>query len=491
MTASMRLDQLLTGIAEPTGVGDIVVSGLCLDSRAVRPGEVFVALQGGREHGTAYLAQAEAGGASVVLAQGPALPSVDSRLPLIWVDGLDQRLGELAARFYGHPAEALRLTGVTGTNGKTSVVQLLAQALQLLGYRSASIGTLGAGAPGALQSGERTTPDAIAVQRQLAQFRDQGITDVAMEVSSHALVQGRVNAVSFDTAVFTNLTRDHLDYHGSMEAYGEAKARLFDWPQLPAAAINIDDDFGHQLAARPHAAALYTMSAQADPRAAVRASAVTTSLAGLHFTLTTPWGEGRVHSPLLGRFNVANLLAVATCLGIRGVSFPLLLDVLRKLQPVNGRMNRLGGEAGRPLAVIDYAHTPDALSQALQALREHGQGRLVCVFGCGGDRDQGKRPLMAAAAEALADQLVITDDNPRSEDGDQIVEQIVLGLQRPAQARVIRDRAAAITWALAQAGAHDMVLVAGKGHETYQEGRQGRIPFDDFAVARTALEQYA
>ncbi|AFC84857.1 UDP-N-acetylmuramoyl-L-alanyl-D-glutamate--2,6-diaminopimelate ligase [Frateuria aurantia] len=491
MTTSWTLAGLLDAIADPAGAGDIVVSGLCLDSRAVRSGDVFVALNGSREHGIVHLTQAEQGGAVAVLAQTPLVPGLVTALPVIWIEALDQRLGELAARFYGRPSAALRLTGVTGTNGKTSVVQLLAQAQQRLGYRSASIGTLGAGAPGALRAGERTTPDAIAVQCQLAAFREAGFTDVAMEVSSHALVQGRVNAVDFELAVFTNLTRDHLDYHGSMEAYGAAKAGLFEWPSLRAAAINIDDDFGRGLMRRPGALQRLSLSAEGDPAAAVRAEGVVASLAGLDFQLITPWGEGPVHSPLLGRFNVANLLAVVACLGLQGTDFPQLVEVLQQLQPVNGRMNRLGGEGGQPLVVIDYAHTPDALQQALQALREHGRGRLICVFGCGGDRDAGKRPLMGAAAEAWADQLVVTDDNPRNEDGEQIVGQILQGVTDPCAATVIRDRAAAIAWALAQAGAEDMVLVAGKGHETYQEGRQGRIPFDDFAVASTALEQYA
>jgi UDP-N-acetylmuramoyl-L-alanyl-D-glutamate--2,6-diaminopimelate ligase len=379
--------------------------------------------------------------------------------------------------------------GVTGTNGKTSTVQLLAQALEYLGHRAATIGTLGAGLHGQVQEGERTTPDAINVQGLLASFRNDGATHVAMEVSSHALEQGRVAAVAFDVAAFTNLTRDHLDYHGTMEAYGEAKARLFAWPTLEAAAINVDDAFGRTLAQRiPQGARALRLSAESRADADIRATNIVTSAEGLAFDLQTPWGSHAVRSRLLGRFNVANLLAVIACLGALDAPFERIVEAVEALEPINGRMNRLGGVSGLPLVVVDYAHTPDALEQALTALRAHCEGELICVFGCGGERDAGKRPQMGGIAERLADRIIVTDDNPRGEDGDLIVAQIVAGLRQPDMATVERDRAKAIGLALSSAQPGDVVLIAGKGHETYQEGAHGKRPFDDLAVARQALE---
>lgn len=487
MTA--RLDQLLHGIAETPGVGDIVVSGLTLDSRQVRPGDAFFALRGTREHGIAFARGAVERGARVVLAEAPAAAVDGIGVPVLWVDGLHGKVSEIASRFFGRPSESLRIIGVTGTNGKTSTVQLLAQALEQLGHRAATIGTLGAGLHGHLKEGERTTPDAIHVQGLLASFRDEGATHVAMEVSSHALEQGRVAAVAFDVAAFTNLTRDHLDYHGSMEAYGEAKAKLFAWPTLDAAAINVDDAFGRTLAQRiPQGVRALRLSTDNHADAEVRASNIATSAEGLAFDLQTPWGAHAVRSHLLGRFNVANLLAVIACLGALGAPFDRIVEVVESLEPINGRMNRLGGVAGLPLVVVDYAHTPDALEQALAALRAHCEGRLICVFGCGGERDAGKRPQMGAIAERLADRIIVTDDNPRGEDGDVIVAQIVAGLRQPDMATVERDRALAIGLALSSAQPGDVVLIAGKGHETYQEGAHGKRPFDDLAVARQALE---
>jgi UDP-N-acetylmuramoyl-L-alanyl-D-glutamate--2,6-diaminopimelate ligase len=312
-----------------------------------------------------------------------------------------------------------------------------------------------------------------------------------MEVSSHALDQGRVNAVAFDVAVFTNLTRDHLDYHGTMQAYGAAKERLFAWPGLRTAIINVDDAFGRALAARVHGdVELLRYGVERDD-ADVVASAIETGAAGLRFHLATPWGEGAIATRLLGRFNVSNLLAVAACLGKLGFSFDAIVEALAALAPVSGRMNRLGGEARAPLVVVDYAHTPDALEQALTSLRAHTHGRLICVFGCGGERDAGKRPEMGAIAEALADRIVITDDNPRGEDGDAIVAQIVAGLKDPDAATIERDRRAAIALAIGDAKPGDIVLIAGKGHEPYQEIAGARHAFDDLAVARAVLEARA
>jgi UDP-N-acetylmuramoyl-L-alanyl-D-glutamate--2,6-diaminopimelate ligase len=489
---SQRLDQLLLGIADAKGAGDIVVSGLALDSRQVREGHAFFALRGTRGHGIDFAASAVERGARVVLAEAPAgeAPALD--VPVVWIERLHAQVGEIASRFYGRPSEALRVVGVTGTNGKTSTVQLIAQALHHLGHRPATIGTLGAGLHGHVEEGERTTPDAIRVQELFASFRAQGATHVAMEVSSHALEQGRVGAVAFGTAVFTNLTRDHLDYHGSMEAYGNAKAKLFAWPTLTHAVINVDDAFGRELLGRtPERVRKLRASAAGDLASDVRASNILTSAEGLRFDLHTPWGSRPVQTHLIGRFNVDNLLAVAAVLGALGEPFDHIVGALSALHPVNGRMSRLGGHHGQPLVVVDYAHTPDALEQSLHAVRAHAEGRLICVFGCGGERDAGKRPLMGGIAERLADVTIVTDDNPRGEDGDVIVAQILAGFARPETAVVLRDRAAAIAEALRLARAGDVVLIAGKGHETYQEGASGKRPFDDLAVARAALEVHA
>ncbi|HEV2539376.1 MAG TPA: UDP-N-acetylmuramoyl-L-alanyl-D-glutamate--2,6-diaminopimelate ligase [Frateuria sp.] len=484
--SAASLASLLEGFADAGALGDLRIGGLTLDSRQARPGDAFVALRGARAHGIAFAADAVARGATLVLAETPVVAGFTPGVPVLWIDRLHARLGEIAARFYGHPSRALRLIGVTGTNGKTSTVQLITQALARLGHRAASIGTLGAGFHGQLDEGERTTPDAISVQRLLARFRDQGATHVAMEVSSHALEQGRVGAVDFEVAVFTNLTRDHLDYHGTMEAYGAAKAKLFAWPSLKAAVVNVDDPFGRELATRlPAGVRLLRTSAADATGAEVAAQAIATSAEGLAFAVRTPWGAQAVHSPLLGRFNVENLLAVIACLGALGEPFDPLVEAVQSLVPVNGRMNRIGGDGRQPLVVVDYAHTPDALEQALTALRAHCAGRLVCVFGCGGERDAGKRPQMGAIAQRLADVPIVTDDNPRGEDGDAIVAQILAGMRPPVA--VQRDRAAAIAQAIAQAGADDVVLIAGKGHETYQEGAAGKRAFDDLAVARAAL----
>jgi UDP-N-acetylmuramoyl-L-alanyl-D-glutamate--2,6-diaminopimelate ligase len=488
----MPLSALLQGEPSLPPGFDPVVAGLCADSRALQAGDAFVALAGASTHGLRHAAQVQAAGASVVLFEPPA-PEGDA-LPAnaIAVPGLRRRQGELADRFYGAPSRALAVTGVTGTNGKTSTVQLIAQALTLHGDVAGSIGTLGAGLHGQLVAGERTTPDVIAVHRLLAGMRGQGAGHVAMEVSSHALEQGRVDAVAFRTAVFTNLTRDHLDFHGTMEAYGAAKARLFAWPTLQAVVVNLDDAFGPGLLAGAHAGARRIgLSSRGHAGALLRAEHVTLAPDGLHFELVEAGARHAVLSPLLGRFNVDNLLAVAGVL--RALDWPLadVAAMLPRLSPVGGRMSRVGGRNGQPLVVVDYAHTPDALEQALASLREHTPGRLTCVFGCGGERDVGKRPQMAAIAEAGADAVVVTDDNPRHEDGDAIVAGILAGFRQPDAVRVQRDRARAITDAIAAAAAGDVVLVAGKGHEPYQELAGVRHAFDDLVVAQSALEARA
>ena len=470
------------------------IAGLTLDSRRVRPGDAFVALAGARTHGLAHAAEALRRGAACVLFEPPlpldAVPTdFDATDPrLVAVPGLRARLGGLADRYFDAPSEALSVIGVTGTNGKTSTVQLVSQALHGAQRPVGSIGTLGAGMHGALRAGERTTPDVIQVHALLAELRDAGAAVAAMEVSSHALDQGRVDGVRFDIAAFTNLTHEHLDYHGTLEAYGAAKARLFAWPGLSAAVINLDDAFGRSLLpSLPFALKAIGTSARGAADATLRAEHVVLDPSGLEFDLCC--GESRAHvvSALLGRFNVDNLLTAAGCLLALDWDVERIAAAVPALAPVPGRMNRLGGGATAPLVVVDYAHTPDALEQALFSLRDHLRGRLLCVFGCGGERDRAKRPQMAAAAERLAERVIVTDDNPRGEDGDAIVAEILAGFARPEAVTVERDRAAAIAVAIGEAHAGDIVLIAGKGHETWQEKQGVRQPFDDLAVARAAM----
>ncbi len=490
--ATTSLQALLDGIAPvPHELAGVPVRGLSLDSRSIGAGEGFVALAGARGHGLAHVQQAEQRGAACVLFEPPVASAPATSLPTVAVQGLRTQLGLLAERAYDAPSQRLRLVGVTGTNGKTSTVHLLAQALAAADVDVATIGTLGAGRPGAMVEGERTTPDVLSVHALLRQFVDAGISDVAMEVSSHALDQGRVDRLRFAVAVFTNLSRDHLDYHGDMASYGATKARLFAWPGLEAAVINTDDAFGAQLAAQVPAT-VRVLRCGLKPLADgslpdFHACDVRTDHAGLRFTLVTPAAEIAVTTRLLGRFNVANLLGVAATLHALGWPVPQVAQMLPRLESVPGRMSRLGGN-GRPLVVVDYAHTPDALEQALSSLREHTPGRLHCVFGCGGERDRGKRPQMAAIAQSGADEVIVTDDNPRGEDGDAIVAEILGGFETGAPVRIVRDRARAIATAIANAAASDTVLVAGKGHEPYQEVAGQRFPFDDRQHAARALE---
>ncbi len=489
MSRAMPLSQLLPDVALPR---DIVVSGLVMDSRRIGPGDAFVALPGVDEeagqHGLAHAAQAQSAGAAAILFEPPAPCAHPAPAGAIAVPGLRARLAAMADLFHGHPSRAMTVVGATGTNGKTSIVQLLAQAWHLRGLASGSIGTLGAGPHGRLQPTGFTTPLVLQTHALLAELRDAGVRAVAMEVSSHALDQGRVDGVRFDVAVFTNLTRDHLDYHGDMDAYGAAKARLFAWPGLRAAVLNLDDAFGRRLqAAAAPGLELVGVSSRGQAGARVHASAVVLDAGGIAFDLVVDGVAHPVRSPLLGRFNVDNLVAVAGVLHALGDAPAEIAATLARLQPVPGRMNRLGGQDGMPLVVVDYAHTPDALEQALSSLRAHAASRLLCVFGCGGERDRGKRPQMARIAERLADVVLVTDDNPRREPGQAIVEDIMAGFHAPAAVAVERDRARAIERAIGQSGPDDIVLVAGKGHEPYQEVAGVRHRFDDTEVALAAL----
>ncbi|AJO80503.1 UDP-N-acetylmuramoyl-L-alanyl-D-glutamate--2,6-diaminopimelate ligase [Pseudomonas sp. MRSN 12121] len=465
---------------------DLLIRELTLDSRNVRAGDLFLAVPGGKFDGRAHIADALQRGAAAVAYEvegATVLPITD--VPLIPVKGLAAQLSSIAGRFYGDPSRSLNLIGVTGTNGKTSVTQLVAQALDLLGQRCGIVGTLGSGFYGALQSGLHTTPNPIAVQATLADLKNSGAKAVAMEVSSHGLDQGRVTALAFDVAVLTNLSRDHLDYHGTMQAYGAAKAKLFGWADLGCRVINIDDEFGRLLASEEQDSRLITYSLE-DPQAYLYCREAQFDDEGVRATLVTPQGEHHLRSTLLGRFNLSNVLAAVGAL--LGLEYPLdeILRVLPKLEGPAGRMQRLGG-GSQPLVVVDYAHTPDALEKVLLALRPHAKGRLLCLFGCGGDRDRGKRPLMAEVVERLADGVLVTDDNPRTEDPLQIFDDIRVGFSAVDKVDFVAGRGPAIAQLIAGASADDVVVLAGKGHEDYQEINGVRLDFSDLVEADRAL----
>ncbi|MBX8592249.1 UDP-N-acetylmuramoyl-L-alanyl-D-glutamate--2,6-diaminopimelate ligase [Pseudomonas cichorii] len=465
---------------------DPLIRELTLDSRNVRPGDLFLAVPGTKLDGRAHIADALQRGAAAVAYEvegSTVLPITD--VPLIPVKGLAAQLSAIAGRFYGEPSRGLNLVGVTGTNGKTSVTQLVAQALDLLGQHCGIVGTLGTGFYGALQSGRHTTPDPISVQATIADLKKAGARAVAMEVSSHGLDQGRATALDFDVAVLTNLSRDHLDYHGTMEAYGAAKAKLFAWPDLRCRVINLDDGFGRELAEVEHESRLITYSLQ-DKSASLYCRDAKFDDDGVRATLVTAHGEHFLRSRLLGRFNLSNVLAAIGAL--LGLEYALdeILKVLPKLEGPVGRMQRLGG-GDKPLVVVDYAHTPDALEQVLNALRPHAKGRLLCLFGCGGDRDSGKRPLMAEVVERLADGVWVTDDNPRTEAPGRIFDDIRPGFVNAAAVHFVEGRGQAIAELIASADATDVVVLAGKGHEDYQEIDGQRHAFSDLEEAAKAL----
>lgn len=470
-------------------VDDRVLREMVLDSRQVASGDLFVAVTGHQTDGRHFIAQAIAQGAAAVIAeaQGRAAEAqVDEMhgVPIVWLQQLERRLSALAGRFYQQPGEKLRLVAVTGTNGKTTTTQLLAQWAQQLDDVSAVMGTTGNGLLGKLIPTENTTGSPVAIQRQLSEFVSAGATLVAMEVSSHGLVQHRVAALPFAVAIFTNLTRDHLDYHGDMQHYAAAKWSLFSQHQIGQAIINIDDETGDQwFAALPDAVAVTTDYGRRPRNGArwVAANAIRYQPHGVSLTFDSSWGAGELTSHLLGEFNVNNLLLALAALLALGYPLAKLIATVPRLLPVCGRME-LFSAAGQPTVVVDYAHTPDALEKALTAARLHCRGKLWCVFGCGGDRDKGKRPLMGAIAEQLADMVVITDDNPRNEDPAAITRDILSGLLDPARATVIAGRAQAVANTFLRAARDDVVLIAGKGHEDYQIIGSQRLDYSDRAT---------
>ncbi|MBC8021811.1 MAG: UDP-N-acetylmuramoyl-L-alanyl-D-glutamate--2,6-diaminopimelate ligase [Burkholderiales bacterium] len=464
----------------------VPLADLTADSRNVKMGSIFVAYPGSVQDGRAYISEAIARGATAVIWEMSGFSWKEAwEIPNLGVENLRERISEIAGHLYGNPSDSMWMAGVTGTNGKTSVSQWVAAALDRTGRRSAVLGTLGNGLVGERAEAKNTTPDPIVLQRLLADYLRRGARHVAMEVSSHGLDQGRVSGIKYDAAVFTNLTRDHLDYHGSMQAYGEAKARLFEARGISSRVVNVDDEFGAALAKRFGDAITY--GTRGKPR--LLASRIALSDAGVRFHVDSEWGGAEVRAGALGAFNVSNLLAVLGTLLAAGLRFDEAVAAVGTLEAVPGRLERVGG-GNMPLVVVDYAHTPDALEKALEALRPAVAAghRLFCVFGCGGDRDPGKRPLMGAAAARLSDHVVVTSDNPRSESPAEIIRQVVAGI--PGEAEAIEDRQVAIFSAVHHATPGDVVLLAGKGHETYQEIAGVRHPFDDREVARAALADW-
>lgn len=470
-------------------MASVLVSELELDSRKVQPGTTFVALVGHVVDGRKFIASAIEKGANAVIAQAcdvKAHGTIDiiDDIPVVYLDALDKCLSEIAGQLYTYPD--MKLIGVTGTNGKTTITQLIAQWIGLVGSKAAVMGTTGNGFLDDLKEAANTTGNAVEIQHTLAALAEQQAQYTALEVSSHGLIQGRVKSLSFAAGVFTNLSRDHLDYHGTMEEYANAKLTLFTQHQCDQAIINVDDEVGAAWAKQLTNAIAVSLAPTTEFEHALWASQVAYAESGITIRFDGQFGEGTLHAPLIGEFNAANLmLAFATLLSL-GFDKSDLLATAAQLQPVLGRMELFQAE-NRAKVVVDYAHTPDALEKALQALRVHCDGQLWAIFGCGGDRDAGKRPMMAEIAERLGDKVVLTDDNPRSEDPVFIVKDMLAGLSKPAEAIVQHDRFKALSYALENAASQDIILLAGKGHEDYQIRNGETIHYSDRESAMQLL----
>ncbi len=486
---AITLQSLLHGMVDAPA---IEISGIATDSRLLRPGEVFLACAGESFHGLTFAKAVAAAGAVAIVydseTSGDVLP--DSDLPMIAFPYLQQKIGEIANRWFDSPSEALNVTAITGTNGKTTVAVLLSRCQQLLGQRCGYIGTLGKGIE-KIEGGGLTSPACIELHEALAAFRSEDATHAAIEVSSHALTQGRTDGVQFNTAIFTNLSRDHLDYHGDMQSYFEAKARLFTDNELDHRIINIDGEFGSKLADRCDSNVV-VVSTQfervSNGRPFVFARAVVADESGSRIRFDTSWGEVEVSVRMPGDFNVENTALVLACLLRNEVSLSDAREALAQVEAPPGRMQavRVAGSAKLPSVFVDFAHTPSALEKALKAIRQHSSNDLWCVYGCGGDRDRGRRSQMGKIAARLADYVVVTSDNPRSEDASNIIGDILAGMNESAI--VIEDRAAAIAYAIDNCSDSAIVMIAGKGHESVQIVGDKSIPFSDFEVALANLE---
>jgi UDP-N-acetylmuramoyl-L-alanyl-D-glutamate--2,6-diaminopimelate ligase len=477
-TGAVPLIKLVPESVDAT-LAAITVEGIELDSRKIKEGDLFLACKGRQFHGRQFVSQALERGAKAVLVESDLQEEqsyFESGVPVIPVSSLSSRSSQIAGEFYGHPSAEIELFGVTGTNGKTSCSQIVAQLCRCISGPCGVVGTLGSSLDGRVRETENTTPDGVTIQALLAGWLQKGVRHVAMEVSSHALDQGRVSGLQFDTAILTNLSRDHLDYHGDMGSYGEAKARLFSQEGLKRAVVNLDDNFGRSL--------LTTLGKKIDvltfslenPEADIFAEQVEFSARCTSASVCTPWGELNFQSPLLGEYNLSNILACIAALGASGVKLELVEKHIPDLAAVSGRMEVLS-DTGDIQVVVDYAHTPDALKEVLVSLRKHCEKKLWCLFGCGGDRDSGKRSQMGFMASTLADEVMLTSDNPRTEIPRQIIEQVLDGCEHDVL--VEEDRARAIEIVLSNAGEGDVVLIAGKGHEQYQQIGGQRIAFSD------------
>jgi UDP-N-acetylmuramoyl-L-alanyl-D-glutamate--2,6-diaminopimelate ligase len=484
-TDRFSLAELLPQLAQ-SDLAEMKVSGICQDSRLVKPGDLFFARDGVSHKGIDFVCSAAAEGAVAAIVDDVALAAADSinvTIPLIGVPDVAALIGGVASRFYGKPSLNMRVVGVTGTNGKTSCAHYIAQVLEFCGETCGLIGTVGNGLLGQLNDATHTTPDAIQLHKMLADLKHQGATVVVMEVSSHALDQQRVGGVHFDAAGFTNLSRDHLDYHGDMESYGAAKARLFCDMEIDHQVINADDEYGARILALNDGQERVSFGESEE--ANVWATEVALSATGIKAQIVMPQGTFELEAGLIGRFNLSNLLLTIAITERLGCSLDQIDAALRQITAVPGRMQRVSPD--QPLVVVDYAHTPDALEKALEALRTHCQGHLWCVFGCGGDRDTGKRTQMAAVAEKFADRVMVTSDNPRTEDPQQIIAMIMSGFGNADGVLSDVDRAIAIKKAIAELKSQDILLIAGKGHENYQDIQGVKMPFDDLEVALSVL----
>ena len=493
LTTTSCLNELLRGFADAPALD---IYGISSDSRSLKPGDLFLACAGHSSHGLDYITDAMSAGVAAVAwdCSTAPHPACVVTVPMIAVPDLATHLGEISNRFYARPSATVKVVGVTGTNGKTTVAWLIAQCLDRLEQACGYVGTLGVGISD-IEGGEgMTTPGVIEMHRHLAEFRDAGAANAAVEVSSHALAQNRIDGIAFDTVMFTNLSRDHLDYHGDMQSYAETKARLFLDYSTRHRIINLDSEFGTQLAEKC-GLDVVTVSTNfdrvANGRPYVFVRSVVARDSGSLVRVGSSWGDGEFDLPLPGDFNVANAVIVLALLLQQGVPLDKACDVLSTVTAPPGRMQRVSAAAELPWVYVDYAHTPSAIDSALRALKVHCKGKLWCVFGCGGDRDAGKRPLMGKLAERLSDRIVLTSDNPRGEEPAEIIAAIVAGLSKPQRAMIIEDRAAAIAWAIEQAAADDVVLIAGKGHENYQIVGDERLDFSDYGVAQANLTTLA
>ncbi len=481
----MKLAELLSPWVRTT-IPNVDVSGLQNDSRHVKPGYLFFAYPGAAADGRLFIRQAVLAGSVGVIYDPDHLPDaiyLPTDIPCVPLPKLASHLAAIAAHFYGHPTQALSVVGVTGTNGKTTIAFQLAQAFDLLGDKAAYIGTLGQGDVQALQPVLNTTPDALCMQQLLHEYKKNEVRQLCMEVSSHALCQGRVEEIDFSGAIYTNLTLDHLDYHHTMEAYAAAKAKLFAMPTLKWAVINRDDAYSQQMQDKlPSTCQKLTYGLQEDSD--VRAINLKINMLGSEFDAISPWGQHAVRVNLLGKFNIYNSLAVFASLMAQGMKIGDVVEVMGKLKASPGRMEVV---SQKPCVIVDYAHTPDALENALTTLQQLKQGRLLVVFGCGGDRDKTKRPIMGRIASENADFVIVTSDNPRSEDPAQIVEEVAQGLLPTVQALKVINREEAIQQAWNMADSQDIILIAGKGHESYQQIGTHRFVFSDQDVVRKLL----